>query len=214
LLAFSWLEKDLQFPTPFEDTGSMRFTSADEVSTVESFGVRALQRSVESHQSIAEQVSIYDYQGPGDFILVLTTDSPDDQLVLASTKPLTTLEETVQAVQKRIDSSTQDSLNYGDSLHIPVIGFDLTHSYEELNGRDVLNRPHEGLYVGETIQGIRFSLDRHGAILGSYSVIPYDNGERHYAFYQPFLLYMREKSAGSPYFVFWAGTSEFLKSRK
>lgn len=230
ILAYAYLEKALQFGTVFPEFDEpLQFNDG---ALLESFGI-------DGEDPASEQVTVLDYRHADDFIIRLDATSPKDELILAKAPPSSTLRETIEGVLMRatpegrqmaaraLRKSGRDSnlLNpelqaSSETLQIPKIKIEVTHSYEELLGRIVCNPGWAGAYyVSKALQAIKFDLDETGAILRSDAVIemsvtfsPYMIVEerRQFIFDKPFLVCLKEREARYPYLAVWVGNSRVL----
>ena len=76
-------------------------------------------------------------------------------------------------------------LTDGDSLQIPVLDINISHSFDELLNRPILNREHRVYTIREARQDINFQLNEGGATIKSSSriLIPKNGGhEKHLIF--------------------------------
>jgi hypothetical protein len=186
---------------------------------VASFGFRDFKLSSERDQQIERQVTILDYRSDDDFILTLNATSQRDQIVLAKIEPQATLQETIAAVQTRIEQSPLKewarTVGGFESVVVPVISVGVERRYTELIDRGIQNAGWEGYAVSEARQGIRFRLDEYGARVESDSTKGWASAAsmepRQFVFDKPFLIYLKEQSSQSPYFALWVETPEVLE---
>jgi hypothetical protein len=215
IVAYSYLFKHLEFPTPFERLDTpLTFADGNQVT---GFGMMAYKPD---HEKIYPQVQILDYKSPADFVIELKTKSAGDRLILARVSPASTLAAMVAAVSKRIAAATPEPAQTGDVLVVPKFNFDLTRNYRELVGRLlVVSNPKvaKDLMILSAMQNIRFQMDEKGATLRSESHISFGcEGERipqpkHImVFDDPFLVMMQRTTAKVPYFALWVGNSDLL----
>ena len=59
-------------------------------------------------------------------------------------------------------------------------------------------------------QSIRFRLDERGAVLKSEAASAGGDGYRQMVFNKPFLILLKRRDAGKPYFALWVGDPELL----
>ena len=213
IMVYAYLYKNLKFKYVFESLESpIEFESNGQISHVRAFGIRRFSRS-EEHENIAKQVSVIDYRDDDDFIIILTSESFEDEIILAKITPASTLLKTIQAVEKRIDEAEPDEMRNRDTLQIPKFNFDITHSYDELIGKFFMARDFEDYFINEALQNIRFRLDEKGALLKSEARIrgkPISPRPKFLIFDKPFLLYMKEKNGVYPYFAVWIDNAELM----
>jgi hypothetical protein len=218
--AYAYLEKALAFREAFDRLPEpLLFHSGGKEFPVAGFGFRDFEVSSERDVQIEKQATILDYRGDGDFILALNTTSDRDQIVLAKIPPQKTLQETIAAVQARIEQSQLEEWNCrvqaSESLLIPIVRVGVKRRYTELIDRHLRNSGWERYYVADARQGIRFRLDEYGARLESDSSFGVGSKmpeqPRQFVFDRPFLVYLKEQSSERPYFALWVGTPEVLE---
>ena len=221
VVAYAYLAKDLLFGTPFEPI-RRPFVFADV--PVAAFGVQEQKRGMkadEGFDEILKQVTVWDYEGPEDFVIELKSTSPGDRLILAKVRPAATLDATIRAVQARMSKAVAEELTPGDVLEVPKLNFDLRRSYDELCGRPLKlkNTPFSSqLMLLWAEQSIRFKLDEKGAELRSEassgiacSKPSTPRPKFRLVFDKPFLLMLQRADSTRPYFVLWAGDATFMQ---
>ncbi len=213
LFAYANLCKSLPFTWPFE-----RYNNANldfQGSPVQSFGIPENYSSDARYIKMAVQVRIEDVKNENDFIVRLESTSAGDELFLAKIPPLATLKDTINMVQKRIQSTEQREVVEMESLSVPVIDFDILKQYRELTGEivDSPNKRVNGQQLG-AFQSIQFRLDELGAVLKSEAMMPGCRGGGgkliKLVFDKPFLILIKNADAKNPYFALWVGNKELL----
>jgi hypothetical protein len=217
IMVYAYLNKNLKFKYVFESLElPIEFESNGQINQVKAFGIRRFAWS-EEHKNIAKQVSVVDYRDDDDFIIILTSELFEDEIILAKITPSSTLLKTIEAVEGRIKQGETIEMDERDKLQIPKFNFDITHSYNELIGKFFKNKKFEEYYITEALQNIRFKLDEKGALLESESRI---GGQiisprpKYLIFDKPFLLIMKEKNGTYPYFAVWIDNAELMVSEK
>jgi hypothetical protein len=212
IVAYAYLFKNLEFPTPFERLGEpLDFAGT----RVECFGIGHEHKP--DHQRLYPQVRILYYNDPDDFAVELRTKSREDHLILAKRRPAATLLETVAATeQQAVDSEPANAVT-GDVLIVPKFNFDLTRSYDELLMRHlVVTNPSvaKDLVLLAAIQNIRFQMDEKGVRLRSESHMKAGAEKpppaRVMVFDKPFLVVLRREGAKTSYFALWVDNPELL----
>ncbi len=193
-VAYAYLLKKLPFEWAFTrfDHG-MRFGDTEVVS----FGIYQYLEIQSDEVAMARQVAILDYRNRDDFVLELKTHSAQDRLILAKLPPLATLGETVDEVRSRVAQSVPTALGEFEDLEVPVIDFDITREYDEL----------EHLLA---VQRTQFRLDETGAVLESEGMAAGATTERSFVFDNPFLVLLERQGAEKPYFALWVANAELL----
>ena len=232
IITYAYFFKHLSFKQPFEKLDDPIFFE-DPVDfagiAVKAFGTLkyAPYRQNKSYKTLIKQVSIYDYLNGDDFIVELKTKSPDNYLILAKIKPAKTLRKTITAVLRRMNKAKVEPMLYGDIIQVPMINFDITRRYNEIErplsekselkaqevARSVM--PYEILWA---LQHIRLRLDETGVLLKSEADMDLGFGgpspHRIMIFDKPFLLMMQRKGVPQPYFALWINDSELLVKDK
>ncbi len=212
IFAYAFLYKNLRFKEEFEDLKDpILFSSNGETAEVKGFGIKKYASKV--HKDIGKQVSILDYKDDFDFIIRLTSDSPDDEIILAKLNPERTLVKTIEAIQTRIEKSKPEILEKDDVLKIPKFDFDVIRSYRELTNKPFVNKGFTEYFIIKAIQNIRFKLDQKGALLKSDAkIVMTKNGSeaKYLIFDEPFLIYLKEKNSKYPYLAIWVDNPELL----
>lgn len=216
ILAYAYLKKILRFENAFEDfKHPLTFHSGENQADVEAFGI--LKYSGDHHANLHEQVEIIEYSHENDFIIRLKSEHPDDEIILAMTRPGKTLLETYESVNWKIARSERNStvgqLENNDVLQIPKIDVSIDHIYSSLLGLNLLNSGYEDYFVAEARQDIRFSLDESGATALSEAIFALKKGGANFRimlFEKPFMIYLKKKDASYPYLALWVGNTDFL----
>lgn len=225
VVLYSYLLKVLPFAEHFERLSEpLLFHAGDSTTQVAAFGLTEQPSEDIDKMAISLQVTVLDYSGPDEFILKL--DTSEDAIVLAKIPEPDTLGESLASVRRRIEDSplTADERTFKmkETLAIPVLTLNVDRQYEELLQRTFENPSASMYYVDRAAQIIRFHLDERGAHLESEAEIIGENGHgapaappepRHFVFDRPFLIYLEERGAPSPYFAAWIGDAELMELR-
>ncbi len=209
LLAYAYLFKSLQFQEPFvRVTNTFRFGET----RVKAFGLWESDR-IQKWGEIARQVEVHHYASGDEWTVRLRTREPEDMLVIARRAPGATLQETIGAVLKSLEGEG-DRFRSDDTLKIPLMNFDVTRRYSELEGLAVSGSNGGGL-IASAKQNIRLRLDEKGAILKSEAAIsvtaaPVVQEPRMMVCEGPFLMLMMRSGAAHPYFAAWIESPELL----
>jgi len=232
IVAYAYLQADLEFPTPFEKLdGELVFQGTP----VSAFGIGPEPKVGQSH--IYPQVWVHDYAGRDDFIVELHSKSKDDRLIMARVRPGETLLETIETVQKRLvpvpavadigrltqeeKAAVLDHLAHsGDVLMVPKMAFEVSRTFSELLGlrlRPARQDLAKDLLLLQMNQLIRFEMDEKGASLRSVAQMSFScaavgrQTDRWMVFDGPFLVMLQRKGAPLPYFAAWVANSELLR---
>jgi len=222
LVAYAYLRANVRFEVPFfENDAALPFrNSRGDETPVTSFGVR--RRDEYAYYRLREQVEVlYSLRGEGgatpvEFAIDPARQSTPYQLVLAVVPPGETLAATLSALEEKMSQSrargSAEHLGPNDVLLIPNMAWRIMHHFRELEGEDkhLLNPGFEHYWVQEASEVIQFNLDRSGAELAAEGRVIFAPVPRHFVFDRPFLLYMRQRAGGRPFFVMWVENVELL----
>ncbi|HUT32317.1 MAG TPA: hypothetical protein VNE39_02450 [Planctomycetota bacterium] len=211
-VAYSYLFKHLEFPTPFQRP---RTPLVFRGTRVASFGFEGYSAS---HDPLYKQVVLIEYKSADDFIIELKTKSEGDRFLLAKVAPESDLARTITSVQARVANATLARVEAEDVLKVPKLNFDLTREYRELYGQMLrVANPNVAKDIGilTAIQNIRCQLDERGVRLRSESHVAFGCAAaappRHImVFDRPFLMLLQRADAKLPYFALWVETPELL----
>jgi hypothetical protein len=224
VVAYSYLAAGVEFEVPFFDNDKpFLFTdSGGKQTAVHAFGIR--EKDDYAYRKLRNQVKILycDQEEVGgekeiqEFVVDPCKNSSPYQVVVAQVKPAGTLAARLADVQQKIkDTPASDfvsGLHPRDTLLIPNMNWTITHRFKELEGRDkqFQNPSLRGLYLETALQVIQFKLDKGGADLSSETKIYVKPGASFFHVNRPFLVYLKKRGAGRPFFVAWVDNPELL----
>jgi len=216
IVAYAYLRKALRFMEKFDSCNEpMRFQSGTNAWNAACFGIAPSRSDSERFRAMSRQVSIVSYRDESDFVIMLTTEGNQDQIILAKTTPAQTLSATVDRVLVVVQKAKPFPLATHEPLWIPKVSFDLERSFEELIGKFLRNPGWEGLYIDVAMQHTQFDLDERGAMLSSEARIEIKSseGRARFIFDRPFLILLRQVNRERPYFAAWIANGELLAKR-
>lgn len=211
ILAYTFLEKKLDFEYSFEKIDNLEFNGTN----VSGFGISDIKNS-ESRSRLSEQVKVLYYDNEDDFIISLKGKTDNDELILAKVPQSDTLSNTLNYALSK--SSDEMSFSSNGTLKIPRLGFDIKKNFKDLENKKLINKSFQDYQITQALQRIKFSLTENGAALKSKAGISVTKsvGEfkepKNLIFNKPFLLYMKEKGQKKPYFVMWIENTELMTS--
>ena len=218
IISYACLYKNLEFKNDFEKlTNKIIFISGKKSFKISGFGINKFVE--ETHKKLSKQIRVNDYKNKDDFIISLLSKTKSDTIILAKVSPQENMLQTIETVIHRIKTTKikTSELKDDETLHIPKIDFDLTHSYPQLYEKRFLNKGFKKYSITKAVQNIRFKLNEKGAILKSDAKImmkltgaPSMEGPRKFVFNKPFLLMMKLKKGKYPYFALWIDNPELL----
>jgi len=218
-VAYSYLEANVEFTLPyFQSQEPLTFTDSEGRKTgIESFGIREEDDS--GYFKLRAQPRVLFCKGdmfPSEleFAVDLCADSAPSQIVVARIER----EESLAAALARVemesgDRQTLQALDPRDVLLVPDLFWQISHRFGELEDKYFLNEKLKGQWLGVAKQDILFRLDRCGARLQSEVDIYAPSVATYYTLDRPFLIYMKQRGAKSPYFAMWVDNTKLLQVR-
>jgi len=229
ILAYSYLKANVHFKYPFRQVRKgFTFTDSEGVETeVGAFGVWGY-NSI--YDKMRQQVEILYYhdnrdgtdndQKTKEFAVDLCRHSEPYQVVVAVVEPKDSPSQTLDYIRGQITDSRQkvnydqiSSLDDMDVLEIPEMFWEIEHDFDALVGKIVANA-NPAMPIVEAKQGIKFKLDRCGAMLESEATIMVASIPRYFIFNRPFLIYIKKRDCEQPFFVMWVDNAELLNRKK
>jgi hypothetical protein len=154
-----------------------------------------------------------------EFAIDLCRHSEPYQVIAAVVEPKDSLSQTLDYIRSQIADSRQkvnyeqtSSLDDTDVLRVPEMFWEIEHDFDELVGKFVANA-NPAMPIIKAKQGIKFKLDRCGAMLESQSTIMVASIPRYFIFNRPFLVYMKKRDCEQPFFVMWVDNAELLNRK-
>jgi hypothetical protein len=180
-------------------------------------------------------VTILQYAGEDEFILLLSSRIPDEFIVLAKIQKPDTLSAGVETVFKAVEAGCPrsmervvngrrevylNSLSNGDVLAIPIVDLSVSEDFQQLCNRFLLNKGFEDVLMDIVYQDVKFRMDETGASVSSTSYAsatfgapeepPRSSKPRAFVFDKPFLLTMWKSKATQPYLAVWVASPDVL----
>lgn len=218
--AMPFVEQMDRFPWP------LSFGAGNAKSNVVSFGRQPGTPGGLGGVVLQDQVVVGDYVSDEDFVLILKTNSPQqDEIILARTPVGETLRSLWNNVSERLRSPNPHrvykDLHDADRLEIPILELGVSKRFGELEGLSVAGLSSEN-HIAVARESILFRLDEKGAeiIAEAESMVVGENGfpevpfdptkPRRFVFDQPFFIALREQGASEPYFLGWIAHPEVM----
>jgi len=212
IICYARMVKVMSFKYPFESI-EWNFNANNEIRKVSCFGI-SKRRSDEDKDltEMQQQVAIYDYRNPDDFIVTLATADPSMEIILAKIAPGATLESAVTRVNERMERSIPEDFSNIDEIMIPKINLKSEKTYQELISQFLANKGFEDYFFAEAKQEVEFILDESGALAKVTGEIVKIKGptSRIYAFDKPFLVICRDKGSEEPDIVAWIADTDVM----
>ncbi len=228
ILAYSYLTANVPFKYPYRQVREkFVFTDSQGVeSDVGAFGAWGIHSR---YKKMREQVEILylrqDYNEPNDdrqmkeFAIDLCRRSEPYQVIVAVVEPKETLAQTLSYIRLQITDFKKEKnyeqarfLDIVDVLIVPEMFWEIEHRFNELIGKVVTNA-NPAMPIIEAKQGIKFKLDRYGAVLESEANISVSAIPRYFHFNRPYLVYMKKRDREQPFFVMWVDNAELLSKK-
>lgn len=216
MLVYSYLDLNVPFKYPFPQyNNDFIFTDSQGRETnVKSFG---LWESLKYTDIIKQVTLLYssldsneykDGKHVKEFAIDLCKHSDPYQVIVSVVEPNQTLGETIKYVEKNIEdfkttkeASNKTKFSGYDILLVPEMFWQINHQFIELKNV-------------EAYQGISFRLDRGGTILEDKSNPMKKLIDRRFEFNRPFMLYVKKRDSGQPFFVMWIDNAELLSKKE
>jgi hypothetical protein len=219
LIAYAFLEKNVEFPEPFDPLPDGIFIRAsdgksvvDEEFFAQAFGLKKFDAKNPRHERIGKHVRIHGC-GSRSFVVVLESAGMEGEVILARLAPERTLRATVDTALTRLKLAPE-RLAHGDKLGIPLFDYHILHSYRDITGRRLLNAGFEGMPCAGVVQAVRFRMNENGADLRSRMICGFKSVVRpevkSLIFCPPFLVLLKERRAANPFFAMWVANQEVL----
>ena len=201
---------DVRFKVPF-NTMDWNFFSNGNNTSVSCFGV-AKSDDNDIPDGVRDQVKIYDYRNPDDFIVVIKCSDNEKEIILAKTGFRKSLSYMKDLVYDRIDQTYPENLNGRDELIIPRIDLSATQRYDELINKRLVNKGFEKYFFVRADQSVDFKMSESGATVKATGTIVLVRGPvpRIYSFDKPFLIIMKKRNTSDPSFLTWIADEKFL----
>ncbi len=232
LVAFAALNAGIEFTHRFVNyPGGLEFTEGEGgKTTVRAFGISPEQRYT-GWDTFREQVKVLYYQAPeasdcrGEFVLDLDRDSHATQVIVARLPWQGTLQKTIdlakarvsyfQSAKKKKDTPDPVRLTEVDELAVPVMHWRIEHHFRDLEGTDrpFVREGGKGEFLATAMEVLHLAMDR-GQLAVPYSgTVAIDRAKlvgRKFHCSGPFLLYLKQRYASTPYFALWVDNDELL----
>ena len=222
VVSYSLLEADVKFDLPYDQNERpLLFTEGGGTKVqINSF---AILRSF--GDKLWEQPRVLFRKGEGDdfeFAVDLCSTSLPSQIVVARIERGLTLGATLSRVESEI-AHTVEAQKYNrfeaerlgkveslDTLIVPDLRWAVSHRFAELAGKIFTSGKLSGQRLDVAQQDIVFRLGKNGASLRSESRMVATGIPSRFVLDRPFLIYMKQRGAVTPYFVMWVENAELL----
>ncbi|MFC1794309.1 hypothetical protein ACFL3Q_12060 [Planctomycetota bacterium] len=229
ILAYSYLTANVPFKCPFRQVKKgFTFTDSQGIETnVGAFGVWGWNSMYDEMRQQVEILFFHEDRDGSDrdsrikeFAVDLCRHSNPYQVVAAIVEPKASLDQTLDYIRGKITDSRQEKnyeqtkfLDDTDILKVPEMFWEIEHDFDELLEKIVANA-NPAMPIIKAKQGIKFKLDRCGAMLESEATIMVASIPRYFIFNCPFLIYMKKRDCEQPFFVMWVDNAELLNRKE
>lgn len=212
---YSYKKLEYKYKEPF-DKYPLTFSGT----RVNAFGLTSGPNSIYAKQHFHSYFEILYFNYDGEFIVQLKPENTTDQIILVMTKKRDSFKDMFDKAQSLISMGDEEKkksydnyrLNAPDELKIPIIRFNTSKEYKELNGL-VFSSKYGSIESFE--QFINFNFDEKGVVMEStVQVTDSLGGEikpKMILFNKPFYLYIKEEKAPYPYFNLWVANTGILE---
>jgi len=226
IFVFSYLYKNLEFKEEFDKLPPILMCNNNKVFYAEAFGLNGghIKNDKPDADKRREQFRIIyhnDYgtvevDRPKGIILSLVTKSSSDEIIISTVPIAGTLTNSFNNIKKIIDKNSHNQI-FVSILKIPKINFNILHEYNELNNKVIMNN----LFIKfmykfifkKVFQKIALNLNEKGAKIVSYVYMGLAIGlyrESEAVIKCPFIIYFRDKTKDTPYFMAYIANDELL----
>lgn len=220
IIAYSYLASSAKFRRPFFENHK-KFVFKDSLGNevnVTSFGIRP--EDDYAYDKLRKQVKVLFYKQERsseyltEYAIELCKYSKPNKIVIARIQPRETLALMLEDLEQKIADFPKHKImqrfGINDVLLVPNMFWQVTHHFEEIEGKFLGNLGYQTYWFKEAMQMIQFRLDRSGAELKSEAKIPVAPVPKHFIVDGPFLIYMKKRGAKYPFFVMWVDNAELL----
>lgn len=223
LVAYAYLESRIKFPLAYaQNTSPMAFRNGNGHSVdVNSFGILPEQRN--GYRKLREQPRVLFRKGDRtnlEFALDLCANSAEAQIVVARIPR----EPTLSLALTRIDRETAEmpamvqrygnhiqTIHLSDSILVPDFSWLISHRFAELEGQSFSNKRLTGQPIVAARQDILFRMNKSGVELKSEAKIQTAGTSTDYSLDSPFLVCVRSRKTGVPFFAMWVDNAELMR---
>ena len=224
-VAYSCLEAGVKFSLPYcQNRQPLPFTDSQGRQTpITAFGIR--EEDHDAYDRLRAQSRVLfrtgeEHERNLEFAIDLCSKSQPSQIVVARIKREPTLAAAIARVNRETLEMDRRS-NPGnpeylrkvgptDVLLVPDLFWQLSHHFAELEGKRFTNAKLKGQRLDVAQQDILFRLNRSGAELKSKAEMYATGITTHFTLDRPFLIYMCQRGAKTPYFALWVDNAELL----
>jgi len=229
IILYACLSKTFEFRLNFENIEEpFTFKSANgNLSSIASFGLKKNtstdSKKIYQRKLKNNQVDVCYYDEKQGFIIKLYSKTNGEVLTISTVPPLETLEKTYHQIKSLCKNSYKRFILVEDTLQIPKIDFKLSHSFDELLDKCVLNEKlvKKNYFIAKATQFINFSLNEKGEKSESMGEVDKRSDDsipisHDYIVNGPFIIYLTDifndesDLEEPPYFMMYIGNDDLL----
>jgi len=216
-VAYSYLRAAVKFEFRFQDDYLEFKDSKGKSTNVTAFGL--FERDNWKHPRVRDRVDILFNESEKGVSRAFAVDpcsvSKSVQLILAKIPKKGSFEETWREVEKKISNAVkgpESTLSGIDTFVCPNITVATTHHFKELEGKKLISSSSKDntKRIVSAWQSIHFALDREGAQVESESMIRILPLPKALLLDGPFLVILRKRDGGIPFFAMWVDNPELM----
>lgn len=195
---YSVLKKDFEFLHKFDELKAQKFNNENK--KVKYFGINN-----QSDEILNENVEVMFFEYGNDEFAVKLKTKENEEIILYKTNKNDSFESLYDNVVELSNTfSGIKEFTDHDQIRIPYIDLEAVINYEELCNKGIKNT--NGLFIQNALQNIKFSLNESGAnILSEASIKAVSmsgySDTREFNFDSNFVIFIKEKEKGLPYFA-------------
>ena len=217
IVSYAYLDAEVKFSFPYlQNKKPLIFTDLGGTKTeLKSFGQFSKNHSQQSPLPKILHIARDNKMRLTECIIDLDGESQPNQIILAYMESKANLTEMIRSLNSQLSNRAHD-YGYGeadplDMLIVPDIVWNITHRFEEIEGRPLNNSGFEMLQLMVAQQDIQFRLDRNGAAITSEARTNLElSPPVHAIFDRPFFLCIMKRGEEMPFFVMWVANAELL----
>ena len=217
IVAFAYLYKNLEFEKPFNITKPIYMKCQNKIFKAAAYGYDL--NDVHDEEFGKQFEVLYhkpklknDYTSI-EVVLKLISKNTTEEIIISTLPAGKTIKDTYDCINKAINSYKKERYIIS-LLQIPKMNFNILHSYNELAGKKILNKPIKNYLIRKAIQKFAFILNENGSKIAVYAFWEY------YGIVNirtvpitiecPFVIYLKDKTQSIPYFMAYVATPELL----
>lgn len=201
-LFYTMLKKEFEFPKEFDILENEKFKDTE---NVKYFGIKD-----STDSQVRNQVTVLYYESKSDFAVKLSTKT-NDEVILARKDDSSNFEDIYNNILRKSESFEGDT-KFGDKdiLKVPNLDMDILKEYNEVTGKEFLDKNGNPNYIDKAVQTIQMELDNKGGKIKSEAAIVtkmsamapvIEKEPREFLFNDDYVIFLKETDKDLPYFA-------------